>query len=83
MTRHYLLLYRSRCSTEYSIVRYLITNPAALTLEICTYKLIMNFSKIAGDISEIAGDPATSEQSVKKIIINSRQEFVSANNYLT
>jgi hypothetical protein len=30
----------------------------------------MNFSKIAGDISEIAGDPATSEQSVKKIIIN-------------
>jgi hypothetical protein len=32
-------------------------------------KLIMIFSKIAGDISEIAGDLANSEQSVKKIII--------------
>jgi hypothetical protein len=29
----------------------------------------MIFSKIAGDISEIAGDLAISEQSVKKIII--------------
>ena len=29
----------------------------------------MNFSKIAGDISEIDGDPAISEQSVKKVII--------------
>ena len=38
MTRRYLLLYRSRCSTDYSIVRYLITNPAASTLEICTLK---------------------------------------------
>jgi hypothetical protein len=29
----------------------------------------MIFSKITGDISEIAGDPVISEQSVKKIII--------------
>jgi hypothetical protein len=32
-------------------------------------RLIMIFSKITSDISEIAGDPAISEQSVKKIII--------------
>ena len=69
MARRYLLLYRRRCRTEYSIVRYLITNPAALTLAIFTQKRIMNYSKIAADISEIAGDPAISEQSVKKIII--------------
>ena len=31
--------------------------------------LIMIFSEITGDFSEIAGDPAISEQSVKKIKI--------------
>jgi hypothetical protein len=58
--------FQGRCSTaEYWIVRYLITNSAASNLE---KKLNMNVSKIAGDISEIAGDPV-SELRVKKIII--------------
>ena len=35
----------------------------------------MIFSKIAGDISEIAGDLAISEQSVKKIIIPALRKY--------